>query len=113
MTPETLHLAESIAERLISGLDALPELPGHIVLATYENQLDYETLRPEDQPATVEDHRAMIQHIQLLIEHEYNGMLEVRTTILNASGYLRWLATHQLTNTAENRAAYAAYPKSP
>jgi hypothetical protein len=91
--------------------DDSPDTPSVIILATYENQLDYETLRPEDQPARVEDHTEMIHHIKTLVDWEFSGSgPDIQTPVIQASDYLRWLATNGLTNDAGNRAMFISNP---
>lgn len=91
--------------------DDSPGTPNILILAVYENQLDYETLRPEDQPARVEDHTEMIHHIQTLVEWEFSGSgPQILTPVIHASDYLRWLAASNLTNDAGNRALFISNP---
>lgn len=111
MSPQLRDLAESFAERFIQQYDSADTKPGTIILATYENQLDYETLRPEDQPARVEDHTEMISHIQQIIDWEYSGTgPQILTPTINATAFFRWLHANNLSNDAANRAAFIAHP---
>lgn len=109
MTPQHLKLAHESAAAILAGLDKAESVPGHIILAKYETQLDYETLRPEDRPALVEDHTEMIDHISATLAAAHPAII-IRTPILNASDYLRWLADTGKTNSAENRAQFIAHP---
>jgi hypothetical protein len=114
MSPHTRELAERLAEQFINAWDDSPSMPGHVILATYESQLDYETLRPEDQPARFEEHTAMIHHIKTLLDWEYGPSgPEILTPTLNAADYLRWLAAHRRTNDAAARAEFIASPPLP
>jgi hypothetical protein len=107
MTPAQQKFVRETSIALLAGVKDMHPKPGHIVLAKYETQLDYETLRPEDQPARVEDHSEMIEHIATAIAtHCHMQGIRVLTPIVHASTYLRWLAANHLTNTAANRAAF-------
>ena len=110
MTPLSLSLAESFAERFIEQIDSSTDIPNSIVLATYETQLDYEILRPEDKPTSVQDHREMINYIKTLLDQEFGGTPQITITTVNASQYLRWLAANKLTNDAGNRALFVSIP---
>lgn len=93
MTPRHHQIARQVSQSILSSLETANPLPGNIVLAKYESQLDYETLRPEDQPATVADHAEMIEWIATaLATHLYMRGIELSTPVINASQYLRWLA---------------------
>lgn len=113
MTPQLREFAEVFAEQFIDALDDMPKKPDFISLALYESQIDYETLRPEDQPARFEDHAEMIQHVKTLIEWEFPDGPEVLTPVINASQYLRWLASEGRSNNAGARAEFIAIPRQP
>ncbi|MEY5015210.1 MAG: hypothetical protein RIS92_1568 [Verrucomicrobiota bacterium] len=103
--------AERLAEYIINQIDAQPVAPSVIVLAKYETQLDYETLRPEDQPATVQGHRQLIDDVKALIQYELGHRCPIiRTPTIDAAAYFRWLAQNQLQNNSENRALFISNP---
>lgn len=111
MSPRHHQIARQVSQSILASLETSEPNPGRVVLAKYESQLDYETLRPEDQPATVEDHAEMIEWIATaLATHLYMRGIELATPVINASQYLRWLAAEGLTNNAANRAAFVANP---
>lgn len=113
MTPRHHQLARETAISILAALESGETLPGHIVLAKYESQLDYETLRPEDKPARFEDHTEMIDTIATTILPTLKSSgIQLTTPVINASDYLRWLAANGRTNTANNRAEFVSNPSA-
>lgn len=111
MTPRHHQIAREVTASILTSLEEADPCPGHIVLAKYESQLDYETLRPEDRPARFEDHTEMIDTISANILPTLKDYgVELTTPVINASQYLRWLAANNRTNTANNRAEFIANP---
>lgn len=105
--------AEDLTTIIIEQLDALPALPSAIPICVYETQHDYETLRPEDQPARVEDHTALMQLVAANLRTEYSGRICILLITLDAAAYLRYLHTNRRTNTAATRAHYIATAHNP
>ena len=102
MKPETHRLAERTAAAILSGLENTRPLPARIVLAKYETQHDYETLRPEDKPALLKDHTALIEAIETkLATHLHMAGIKIETPVLIAAAYLRWL--HKPTTNATTK----------
>lgn len=114
MTPRHQEIADQIINSILDSYSrTVPEsMPGNIVLAKYESQLDYETLRPEDKPATFEDHTEMIGHIASTLTHLLPKNVKVTTPVINASQYLRWLAANGKTNDAATRAEFISNPNT-
>lgn len=100
--------ATTLTAHIIERINSLPTRPGTVPITVFENQLDYETLRPEDRPHTVAAHTALMHSIAENLRTEYNGAIRIVLVTLNASDYLRWLAETQQANTAATRASFIA-----
>lgn len=100
--------AEQLTTTIIDQIDSLPALPKCVPISIYESQHDYELLRPEDQPARVDDHTALMHIVAENLRTEYNHKINIVLVPLNAAAYLRYLHATCQKNTAASRAAFIA-----
>jgi hypothetical protein len=105
------QIAETRTQQIIdiwlaNGI-TLDQLKGaNAPMTQYEDQEDFQTLRPEDQPSTIQEHQLITKYSAQILKEKYS--MNVIPITINASDYFRWLAKEKLPNNAGNRAKYTA-----
>lgn len=107
MNARSEHVAGEAVRLAIEACVACGANPSNVQVpvATYETQLDLDTLRPEDHGCPIDEHRRIVA---LTISGLRANGFRVREVQIKAEDYLRWLAANKLPNDASSRARYVA-----